>query len=66
MPIPTDLSVAGTTTLTGDPLGSLEVLLEGTALTVEGLEVDLLGREIGALTLNLGLAFDTFRTFNPD
>lgn len=66
VPIPTDLSVAGTTTLTGDPLGSLEVLLEGTALTVEGLEVDLLGREIGALTLNLGLAFDTFRTFNPD
>jgi hypothetical protein len=66
VPIPTDLGVAGSTTLVGEPAGQLELGLDGASLSVDGLEVDLLGRLPGALDLTLSLAFDTFRTFNPD
>jgi hypothetical protein len=52
--------------LDGQPTGVLDITLQGPVVTVDGLAIDLLGTQTGTLDMNLGVLFDTFRTYDPD
>ena len=67
-PVDASFGLSGGTTLVGGPTGGfvLGLDLDGGAVEVEGLDVDLLGGAAGSTDLFLHLEFGTFRTFDPD
>ncbi len=52
--------------LDGQPTGVLDITLQGTVVTVDGLAIDLLGTQTRTLDMNLGVLCDTFLTHDPD
>ena len=67
-PIPLDLSITVAGMFDSVPEGSFELTIDSKmqAATMTGLQCNILGEELAMASIVATMAFDTFRTFDPD